>query len=257
MSVIDFSNFFSTLPNTVSFSLKRRNNKPSALCWFNPKQSEDFFPEPEEILRAHWKVTDKDLKAFSAKGRMADLVRLMEGFCPSTTDDIQDGDTMGIAVGKNSSDEWLHVFQSQFQGLMCIGSVKEPQFLSRARSVYLLSKVIDMPTVDHNALGDDGLLPLGFLCLEEPTPHWYTEFIRGTDVRDAQAKAASFLATRPMRYMTWAVCMQVFGEELYATLFPKVDEKGRSDSILHHIQENIGALASVCPPVQVILFWRE
>lgn len=259
MSVIDFSTFFSNLPNTVSFSLKRRSTKPSALCWFNPKQSEDFFPDPEEILRTHWKVADKDLKAFSAKGRMTDLVRLMEGFYPPATDDTQDGDTMGIAVGKDSSSgEWLHVFQSQFEGLMCIGSVKESQFLSRARSVYLLSKVIDMPTVDHNALGDDGLLPLGFLCMEESTPpQWHTEFIKGKDVRDAQANVASFLATRPMRYMTWAVCMQVFGEDLYATLFPKVDEKGGSDSILHHIQESIGTLASVCPPVQVILFWRE
>jgi hypothetical protein len=255
MSVIDFSNFFSTLPTRVSFSLKRRSDMPSALCWFNPKQSEGYFPEPEEILRAYWKVTNQDLKAFSAKGRMADLTRLMEGFCPLSTDDTHDGDTMGIAVGKDSSTgEWLHVFQSQFEGVMCIGSVKESQFLHRVRSFYLLSKVIDMPTVDHNDLGDDSS---HFFFYSDEAEPWHTEFIRGKDMRDAQAKAASFLATRSLRQRTWAVCMQVFGEELYATLFPKVDEKGHSDSILHHIQENIGALASVCPPVQVILFWRE
>lgn len=258
MSVIDFSNFFSTLPTRVSFSL-RKSDMPSPLCWFNPKQEEGFyfFPEPEEILREHWKATDKDLKALSTKGQVANIMKLMEGFCPPTADDSLSDDTIGLAVAKDSlSGEWLHVFQSQFAGVMCIGSVKESQFLKRVRSFYLLSKVIDVPTVDHNSLGEDHPLPYGFLCPEE-SAYWHVEFIQGHNMRDAQAKAASFLVTHPVRYRTWAVCMQVFGEEFYATILSKVDEKGATDRAVHHVQENIGSLASVCPPVQVFLFWRE
>jgi exopolysaccharide biosynthesis protein len=173
---------------------------------------------------------------------------LLDGFPALSPDTMSDKNAWDIGIGKDSqSGGLLYSFISFDECLLCIGSVQESKFRSKLKSVILLSKAMELSAVDPN-------IPEYFYS-DQRTP-WHTEFVTGKDMRDAQAKVASVLAVRNPRHRAWAVCMQVFGKELYATVFQKIDDK-KDSKIAYSAQEHIGELALVCPPVQVCLFWRE
>jgi hypothetical protein len=255
MPQVTFSNFFSTLPTTVSFPLKRRDNKSGTLCWFNPDGREDALPHRDEIRRTVWNATDEELfDAFPEEEANRKICELMDGFCPPSPENVYiDGDVLKFALGKSAtSGELLYVLQSEFDEVMCAESVPESEFLNRVRSLYLLSKVMSMPLEDPNTLGGESLYP----APEEEIAPWHTKLIRAKDLQDAQKKVADFLVTLPL-YRTWAVLMEIFGEELQATVYQHLKEQEGEDAVSYQEQADIGSLASVCPPVQVCLFWRE
>lgn len=216
MPQVDFSNFFSTLPPTVSFPLKRKAKKPSALCWFNPNRLEDALPDFEEVIGEHWDITNEDFPVFTEEEEIDELCELLSDFCLPSSENLFIDEPVLITINKNkASAELCYRLQSESQELTCVDVIQESEFLGRVRSLYLLSKAISDSIDDPNTFGGDSLYP----SPEGQLVPWRTEFIQAKDLLDAQKKVSAFLTTHNPRYRTWAVLMEIIGKKLHTAVY--------------------------------------